>query len=506
MSYGCNDEICQFSEVDREIRIRPNVRPEPIAEAVLSQNPSVCGDPGMIDLKIYGDEADPKNGVFTDMTIGFETCERPSLEVEDVLINGTPIPASSYSWINDDINIDFTAIAFDPDGPGGLTDFDGDGFFDDLQGGDTLNVTITIGFQCVMPDPGSSPSCGIINCDFAQFYVAANRDCGQSFRIFPGIPNFNITNGATSVSTNEVAVSTTFFGIDFGATGTSGAKTEEVEICYIYEQNNVTGCDLANSTNTLQAIFAGNPKIVHDVEIDDPASIEVTVDGVLQTIAPPTITWDSIDAGTRVLNISAGSNAINQEVCIKYDLTVDTTACCPNIFMVGTHQVVERCDNGVGCTCELVKACSDFIFRSNPNATGCDCTMEGFAYDVYRESTGYTDETMTTKLVAPDDLDPVDRNRYLPCDTMNYTGAYVINNDEALTNPYLWQFGLRTFELGGPATTAPNVELQIDAKNSELVSIGVKKVGGTLQTVDFATIPSCLTSDPTVNKTVAGTS
>ena len=504
MSYGCNDKECQVSEVDREIQIRPNIRPEPIAEAVLSKNPSVCGDPGEIELKVYGDVADPKNGVFTSMTIGFETCEKPSLEIEGVAIDGTTLPATAYSWVNDDINIDFTAIGFDPDGPGGLSDFDGDGFFDDLAGSDTLKVTIVLGFQCVLPPSSSSVACGIINCDFAQFYVESDRDCGQPFKFYPTIPNFNITNGATTVTTNETAVSTSFFGIDFGATGTSGTKTEEVEICYIYEQNNVNGCDLANSTNTIQATFNGNPILVHDVEIVDPNSIEVTVDGVLQTIPPPTITWDSIDTGTRTLNITAGNNAIGQLVCIKYELTADTAKCIGNIYMVGTHQVIESCDDGTGCTCEIVKACEDFTFRSNPNDVGCTCTMRGFAYDVYRESTGYTDETMTTKVVAPDDLAPADRNRYLPCDTMNYTGAYVIQNADALTNPYLWFFGLRTFELAGGGATAQNIELQIDAKKSELISIGVKKIGGVLRDFDLGAMPSCLTTEPDQNNTISG--
>ena len=503
MSYGCNDATCQYSEIDREIRIRPNVRPEPVAEATLSKNPSVCGDPGEIDLKVYGNEADPKNGVFTDLTIGFETCEKPSLALEEVSVNGTVIPPGSYSWINDDINIDFTAIAFDPDGPGGLSDFDGDGFFDDLAGSDTLKVKITMGFQCVLPPSSSSTSCGIINCDFAQFYVEAGRDCGQSFKFYPVIPNFNITNGATYIASNEVPVGTSFVGIDFGATGTSGAKTKEVEVCYVYEQNNVTACDPANSTNTVQVVFNGNPLIVHDVEIDDPSSIEVTVNGVVQAIPPPTITWDSIDTGTRALNITAGSNNIGDTVCIKYELTVDTPACVGNIYMVGTHQIIETCDDGMGCTCTLIKGCEDILFRSNPNNVGCSpCAIRGYAYDVYRESTGYTDETMTTKVVAPDDLDLVDRNRYLPCDTMNYTGAYAIETADALNDPYLWSFGLRTFELGGGGTTVGNIELQIDSKKSELVSISVKKKDGGTTMVDMAAMPQCVAENPAAQRTV----
>lgn len=37
---------------------------------------------------------------------------------------------------------------FDPDGPGGLADLDGDGFFDDLPGGQSLTLNATLNFNC----------------------------------------------------------------------------------------------------------------------------------------------------------------------------------------------------------------------------------------------------------------------------------------------------------------------------------------------------------------------
>ena len=145
----------------------------------------------------------------------------------------------------------------------------------------------------------------------------------------------------------------------------------------------------------------------------------VTINGAMQTITP-TFTWDSLSRDTRALFINAGSNNIGDTVCIKYDLTVDTALCAPNIFMVGTHQVLETCNDGSGCTCEIVKACENITFRSNPNDADCLCTVRGRVVDAYRESTGYTDQTMTTK-IDPLAIDPEDRNRYLPCDTMLYT-------------------------------------------------------------------------------------
>jgi len=491
MDYGCFGDQCQSVVLDREIRIRPSIRPTPIAEVDLIQNPGVCGNNGIIELKVYSNNSDPQRGLFTDLSFGFETCEKPSLEVARVLISGTPLADTSFSWVNDDINIDLSGLTFDPDGPGGITDFDGDGFFDDLPGGDTARVQIEIEFTCVLPPSASSIQCGVIFCDFAQFYVEADRDCGQAFKFYPTITGFSITNGAVYQSTNETEVSSSFFGFDFGATGTSGPKTKTVEFCYVYDRENVTACEPANTSNKLQVLFAGSGGIVHDVEIN-PATIMVDINGVNQ-ITGATVTWDSIDQGTRLLEIDAGVVNIGDTVCYRYELTVDTFLCAPFLYMDGVHQVIETCETGT-CTCESVKACESMFFRSNPNDTGCSCSIIGSVEKMYRETTGYTDETMTTK-VNPADVPAEDRNRYLPCDTIFYEAAFHINTEEALGDIYEWGFGVRVLPLSGGALN--NVSVVMDAKKTELVSFELKKVGSSTRTViDFSDIPSCHDPDP----------
>ncbi len=501
MDYGCFGDVCQTLVENREIRIRPNIRPNPIATADLIKNPEICGDPGIIELEFSSNNSDPKNGLFTDITFGFETCEKPSLEVTNVIVGTTILPDSAYTWINDDIIIDLTGLTSDPDGAGGIADFDGDGFFDDLPGGETANVQIEISFVCTLPPSGASIDCGVIFCDFAQFYVEAGRDCGQPFKFFPPIAGFNITNGAVYQSTNETEVTSTFYGISFGSTGTSGPKTETVEFCYVYDRENVTGCDPSNTSNILQVLFAGSAGIVFDVEID-PATIMVDVNGVNQ-ITGATATWDSLNSGTRLLTIDAGVVNIGDTVCYRYELTVDTFLCSPWLYMDGVHQVLETCDTGT-CTCETVKACESIFFRSDPNNTGCVCSIVGNVQQMYRESTGYTDKTMTTK-IAPEEVASIDRNRYLPCDTMFYEASYRLNTEEALTDIYEWGFGFRVLPASGGALN--NVSMVMDAKKTEVVAFELKKVGSTTRTtIDFSDIPSCVDPDPTSTYRVSGVS
>jgi len=487
--WGCYGESCNEIERDRTLSIRPTARPEPIAIDTIYSTPEICGNPGTIGLTIFSDQSDPLSGRFTDMKIGFETCNKPSLEISGIRIGGNPIALGAYTWVNDDLVIDFTNLSVDADGGAqGLSDIDGDGFFDDLAGGDTLKVEIDMAYSCTTPpDPGSIV-CGVINCDFAQFFVDANRDCGQAFKFFPPINGFEIVDGATFSSTNAAPVGTSFTGIDFGATGTSGAKTRTVEMCYVHEQRGVTPCSAGNSNVALQVFFDGNGGITHDLEVDDPTNIEISVNGT-PTITGAPITWDSIGPGQRMLTIDAGLVSIGDTICYTYELTVDTFLCAPNIYATGTHQIVETCAQN-GCTCEAIKACESILFRSNPNNTGCSCVYRSGVSDVYRESVGYTDATMTTK-IDPQSITGADRNRYLPGDTMMYEAYYAILSPDAFTSVYEWGMGMRIIPLsnGNGALT----ELQMDARKTELMSFSVKKVGSTTRTeIDFSDIPACV--------------
>lgn len=62
-------------------------------------------------------------------------------------IGGNSAPITNVgSLAQGSLNNYFTT---DPDGPGGLADLDGDGFFDDLPGGQSFTLTATLTFQCI---------------------------------------------------------------------------------------------------------------------------------------------------------------------------------------------------------------------------------------------------------------------------------------------------------------------------------------------------------------------
>ena len=66
----------------------------------------------------------------------------------NVTINSNPV-SSTYSGGRLTINLK-NFFSFNPDGPGGLEDIDGDGFYDDLAPGSTVQIVFQVGFNCAL--------------------------------------------------------------------------------------------------------------------------------------------------------------------------------------------------------------------------------------------------------------------------------------------------------------------------------------------------------------------
>ena len=500
-AYYCNGDTCQITSRDSEIRVRPTTSPTPIASSVLVQQPGICGNPAIIGLTLQSSVADSSAGLFTDLTFGFETCEKSALDISKVTIGGTEIVAGNYQWIGTDLEIDLTNMTSDPDGAGGITDFDGDGFFDDLPGGAILNIQVELDFSCTFPDDPTTLACSSLDCSFGQFYVRAARDCGQLFTFEPPVEDFSITNGATYVGfNNQDQITTTLIGYDFGNTRTTGANcaplaasVKTVEFCYVYERENIEPCAAENTTNELQVLFDGTPRLVHDVEFV-PGSGEMTVNGVT-TQTGVTGTFTDLSPSTRLLNLPIGELNVGDTICYIYQLAADSASCSPRIYMNGTHQVIETCMTD-SCTCKTVKACDVALFSSNPSNCSCICDISSGA-NIKRWNLGYTDESMTQK-VKEADVPIEDLNRFLPCDTMYYEGWMTFNTPESVGELYQWLFIANITNIGNNGYTGnDDTELMIDANGTELLGLdfSANGGGGVRAPIDISSFSDCL-DDP----------
>ncbi len=507
-AYYCHGDTCQVINRASEIRVRPNDRPVPIATSNLIQIPGVCGAPAIMELTLKSSVLDSAGGIFTDLSFGFETCDQSALDISKVTIGGTEITADNYEWIDDDLNIDLTTLTSDPDGIGnGITDADGDGFFDDLPGGRMLTVRIELDFICALPPDAGSIACSSLDCSFAQFYVRAKRDCGQAFSFEPNVEDFSITNGATYVNLgNQDLVSNSYFAYNFGNTRTTGntcaspiaPKVKTVEFCYVYERENIEPCPAENTTNELQVLFDGNPLLVNDI-VFVPSSGSMTVNGVT-TQSNVTGTFTDLAPDQRLLSLPIGELNVGDTVCYIYQIEADSASCTPPIYMNGTHQVIETCTTD-GCTCKTVKACDVALFRSDPSNCGCECDIASGA-NIQRWNLGYTDETMTEK-VKIEDVPIEDRTRFLPCDTMYYEGWMTFNSPESVGELYQWYFVANITNIGSNGWGGnDDTELMIDASGTELLGLDFAKQGGAGKVpIDISSFSDCLDNPNTTGST-----
>ncbi len=506
-SYGCNDEFCQTITQQSEVRIRPSLRPEPFATLIKQTDPAVCGDPGVLDITFYAAQPgtntavqDSASGLFTDVTLGFETCDQSSLVVGAVIMNGTALPDESTTWVNGDLIVDFTNITTDPDGPGGMTDADGDGFFDDLPGGEVFNGQVFLEFSCAAPNDPNSLQCSSIDCSFAELFIAARRDCGQAFSFSPDVTEFSIINGATYLAMEGTTlINNSFFGYDFGTFGNDGAcnprpvQTRTLEFCYVYEQENVIPCGADFASNELEVLISGSTHIVQDFEFVA-GSGQVTVNGAV-TQSGVNGTFTTISEGARSLNLPMGSSVIGDTICFSYQISLDTALCVPPQFVVATHQAIEKCETP-DCSCTIVKACEQVTMRADPTDCGCDCDIASGG-TVSRWNTGYTDPSSTTKRDR-EDIAPNDLNRFLPCDTMLYEGWMVFNSEESISESYQLFFVANATTLGINGWRTDETELTIDASGTELLSIEYNKPGSARMELDPSQFSDCL-DDPDVS-------
>ena len=76
------------------------------------------------------------NNGFRSNSIDFSEC----FGVQGIAENNTPILTTQLN--DDDFIVELNTLFQDPDGPGGLSDLDGDGEFDDLGPNDSFNLSI----------------------------------------------------------------------------------------------------------------------------------------------------------------------------------------------------------------------------------------------------------------------------------------------------------------------------------------------------------------------------
>jgi len=469
--YGCNNQVCGEPNIEEtSVTYAPDFGADPIVTVNPVQYPEICGDNALFEVTLTSAQTDSIQGVFENLVLSFQICEADALEAVDVMINGVSLNPSDYYYNNFDFVVDFTNMTTDIDGLGvGLDDFDGDGFYDDLPGGEQLNLTIEVGIKC--QDIDNINGCAALNCSFQQVTVTGDRHCGQPFQLLPVFsPPIDFFYGASQITTTETNVGTanvSIEGYNFGTGSGTNTTSVDIEFCYEFDSENITPC--ANSNTYFNLDISGYLPIVQDVAVDVNSG---TWAGTSVPASNITQTYNANNTSTNI-QIQAGNNNTGTLQCYTITLELDECLCYPVNYVVANASVIEECNDN-GCSCTIVRACEE-IFLASRRTCNCSCVVSDNIVELRRTTFGYTDQTMTTSLdettAAVEDL-----NRYLPCDTAYVHVEYEVLDEFRFRDINRLLFRVQAHALSSWITN-PALELYPNMTGAIIDEFSIEKVG-----------------------------
>ncbi len=153
MSWGCSGRYCETTTVTDFIEVgqgAANVVGEEIG-IIPDQFAGYC-QTGNTSITFINDgvEVDPGFATMLNVELGIGLgstflMNDGGFTISSMTIAGVTIPASAMTTLDGN-----PLFSTDPDGPGGLSDFDGDGFYDDLMLNDSIEMTAYYDFECSM--------------------------------------------------------------------------------------------------------------------------------------------------------------------------------------------------------------------------------------------------------------------------------------------------------------------------------------------------------------------
>jgi len=466
-SFGCSADgrpCIDPSVVDGTVQFTPTYNPTISAGSQTLQLPAICGDNAIFAVQIDNNgNTDPVRGLWQEVKLGFQICEADAFDAVDVRINGASLPPGTFYYNNFDFVVDATQfpLGFDPDPGTGFEDLDGDGFFDDLPGGATVNLEIEAAIKC--QDPQQIAGCAAIDCEFRQVFMVGEVpiDVNQTGSII----GYQFPNGT-----------------DIGG-GVGSTDQINMEFCYEFGSEGVEGCTNTNSFYEIE--FGGFYGFTQDIEI---VASSVTYDGAPVPAANVTkfFPYAPADSGIVVFRIDAGSNGLDRPLCYQATFELDSCICYPRNYFGSNHRVVEECLDCAPETCTIVRACEETLVRSQRSCQ-CVCPMSSDIVELRRTEFGFTDNTMTTQLDETT-VDPVDLARFLPCDSMYVHVEY----DVLDANFFNLDMNEIVFRLWTRSTLSwsfiPAMEVFPDMTHAALQEFGFEKLSapGSITPIDFA--------------------
>ena len=440
VSWGCDDKVCaQVLQVDEIPLGQGTPNPTFAPDGDLPNRPAgYCAD-GQLSVTYTNDgvEFDAGFGTMNDVALGLAFGAGYLIQQGEFRITGITVgsvPIIIYQGVNTlDGHPQFTT---DPDGPGGLTDSDGDGYYDDLPVDASVEVTAFYTFGCanttqVVPDDNC------FNDQSVNFFSRIDyRDrCREAqFRQSSNFYRASNRNGTVDNFTDPDA-------------------RAELDTFYLVHQQ-------TRAVNNFAAACADGE---FRVRVAKPAGVHALPD--LSTLtyngfAPLDLLDLTETADSLYLTFSSASALdLSGEYELRLGLQADcTTAPGPTSFPLG---LAHHCP---GCNCDHLWYCGTLDgpsvqIESPPcQLIDCDAGLQVETFDVARTTFGYADAAYQT----PADPAAVNTQVALSCDSVRFdvlatVGALPVSDSLGLQFQYDnidgSDDGAATFRYGGGTVT-----------------------------------------------------
>lgn len=506
LSCGGNQDF----ETGNTIRVIANFGNAPLTEFELIQQPSACAGPDgnseqyIFDVSIRASRTEPVQGQFDNLLFFLDDCDGGAFVIDSVGFFEGGIPTGALNTIpnvssvvslgsSGRLVVRMSNLIDDFDGPGGLADLDGDGFTDDLPGGETFRARLFFSpTSCAPPGACGAPPATQSNvCQFRRLSFQGLRNCGRNgftTNINPGGTAFqnNTTGGFADVDTTRI-----YTGFNFGTFGKTGSgtpvsSTRTINFDFTLEEGDFNACPAPGGDLQFQLTYIGDKFTVDNLSLDNLLYDNDTSDTIPGVPVPAAqLTRQQVDSSIVIFTLDAGSGTTGMPMRYSVDMTFDTAVCLPAANNPLIASVVESCDD---CECSpFIRACGSVVARVDPNdSPNCSCDYVSTVTS-NRTNYGFTDRSRTVPLTAADFPGPDNQqlDYLLPGDTIEVTSEMLITNSEGFNNN-TERLNFVLFGLQDNSSLTPNLTARMDINAVRIQEFVVDR-GGTI--FDLADIP-----------------
>jgi gliding motility-associated-like protein len=457
MSWGCGGVYCQTTSVTDFIEVgqgAANIITLLDANASLPDQYAGYCQTGNSTITIVNDgvEIDPGFATMLNIEAGiglgnmFEALDG-GFEISTVVFAGVTL-ASPTALVTLDGNAQFMT---DPDGPGGLSDYDGDGFFDDLLLGDSIEITAYYDFDCsTAQELGDDETC---RNDFrTSFSARVSYDDACTVRVTSQDNNYLRPSNTRSTEENFTTADA------FALLDTFYITHTETRSVRFFEKN----CGGNEQFMVTVVLPSGVNPITSETQI-------IRNGGTFYSLSGSSMSNDTL---TLIFDASASpfTNG-DYEVIMAFQSDCSATL-GPTVFPM---EFAHYCP---GCDCKHIWYCSEltgpYLHSTDPPCPPviCDPGIRTTSFEVNRTTIGYTDNKYTTKFHS----DSANTKVAISCDSIEMKILNVVG-ETPITDSI------------GMVITYSNIDETYDSTETFLFDYGNLRIvtGGTEYTCTFDT-------------------